>query len=166
MEGRKGQSVLPSACPAPMLGMLRTSRDGQGGGLCAGTWRPWAQGTPKGERVPGGRSCSCSCWQGSRRGARTSPKPQQGPNKNLAFQLLQLGVLLLLRPLPALHPGLRGTLKGRGWPARWSPGSSPAWLPVQAEASGPPSLRCIQRPGQRASPRTLSTQAYKGSQGQ
>lgn len=28
----------------------------EGGGLCAGTWLPWAQGTSKEERVSGGQS--------------------------------------------------------------------------------------------------------------
>lgn len=71
---------------------------------CCWTWLP-------GHRVLQGRvsswrrSCSCSRWQGSGRGAQTSPKPQQGPDKNLAFQLLQLGVLLPpARSLPAPCP--------------------------------------------------------------
>lgn len=105
-------------------------------------------------------SCRCSCWQGSWRGAPTSPKPQQGPDKNLAFQLLQLGVPLLLRPLPALHhrtdyPRAEGhTSKGGagllGGPLAVPQLGSPSRRRQLLWHLDPPHSRGIRRPGQRS----------------
>lgn len=88
-------------------------------------------------------------------GAQTSPRTTDqlsSPYKNLASQLLQLGVLLLLHPLPALHhktdyPRAEGHTSegGTGQLGGLLAAPSLAPCPVQAEAvtlaSGPPSLR-------------------------
>lgn len=125
--GRKGAVCASFSLSCSVLGVLE--------GFVLG---PASLGTgyPQG-RVSSWRwSCSCSCWQGSPRGSQTPPKPQQGPHKNWALQLLQLGVLLWLRPPPALHPRAEGhTSKG---------GAGLLGAPLAVPQLGSPSVRLRQ----------------------